>query len=142
MKLLLSTLLILVSLQTSAQSSLDSLRLVFPEVGTIVSFGVSPSNKYLWISRPDNSVSVLDRRSKKIVQTFNNSKEGECENANFSWNDNYIILNYHWGGGVYVYSIPDGSLVHENWHGYENQFSFFTQSENTFGFSRIHWIED
>jgi hypothetical protein len=115
---------------------------VFPEVGTIVSFGVSPSNKYLWISRPDNSVSVLDRRSKKIVQTFNNSKEGECENANFSWNDNYIILNYHWGGGVYVYSIPDGSLVHENWHGYENQFSFFTQSENTFGFSRNHWIED
>jgi hypothetical protein len=131
-----------ISTLSFSQTSLDSLRLVLPEVSQISSFGISKSNKFIWIALTDNSVSIIDRKYKKIVRTFNNPKQGEWVEVLFSNDDKYVILNYYWGGSLLVYSLISGELVYENKHGYKNCFSFFNSNNSIFGFSKSGWLDE
>lgn len=75
MKLLLSALLLLVSLQTSAQSSLDSLRLVLPEDLPLTLYGVTIDtlNKLI-IEHRDGGDYFYDLRSLKLISCYYNSR--------------------------------------------------------------------
>jgi hypothetical protein len=48
---------------------------VLPDLGNISEFGLITTKKYIWISRRDNSVSILDRKSKKTLYTFNHMSD-------------------------------------------------------------------
>jgi hypothetical protein len=118
-----------------AQQSLDSLRLVLPELGNITTFGLSPKKKYIWISKRDNSVSILERKSKKILYTFNHTEDGDLTLAIFSEDEQYILLSFYYSSRVFIYSIKEGKQIQKDEHGYNNCFSFFTSEQNILGFS-------
>ena len=133
---------LLFSTLSFAQSSLDSLRLVLPELGHINNFGLSPKKKYIWISKRDNSVSILEGKSKKILFTFNHTEDGDLSLALISEDEQYILLSFYYSSQVYIYSLKDGKLIQKDEHGYNNCFSFFTSEKNLIGFSKSNLGED
>ena len=69
------------------QSSLDSLRMVLPEITKIDTFGLSNTGKYLWIIDEPN-VYIMDRKSMKLIHSFY-KQSGYITTVKFNYNDEY-----------------------------------------------------
>jgi hypothetical protein len=128
--------------ETLAQKSLDSLRMIIPENKSIKYFGLSESYKYVWATFSDNSVSVIDLKSKKIIRTFNNPELGICTNVEFISCDNYVVLVYSWAGVIEVFSLSSGERIKEYELGYRNSFLFSSKTSNLIAFSNSHFLDN
>ena len=116
-----------------AQSSLDSLRLVLPEITKIDTFGLSNTGKYLWIIDEPN-VYIFDNKSMKLIRSFY-KQSGYINTVKFNYNDEYIMLPYHWLYEFDIYSLKTGSKLINRQCGYRNLFCDFHCSKNIFLYS-------
>jgi hypothetical protein len=116
-----------------AQSSLDSLRLVLPELTAIDTFGLSKTGRYIWLI-DDPDVYILDSKSRKVVRSFH-SQSGNIAQVDFNYSDEYILISYSWLYDGHIFSLKSGEKVRSFDLGYHNTFSSFINESNSFIYS-------
>jgi hypothetical protein len=124
---------------THAQTSLDSLRMVLPEITKIDFTGYSKTGKYIWIE-DDASVFVLDSRSKKVIRSFH--REGFIGSVDFNYNDELILISFGWIYETDIYRLDTGELVKRVELGYHEVFSAFYSDSNAFAYCVSDSYED
>ena len=110
------------------QSSLDSLRLVLPELSAVDTFGLSKTGRYIWII-DDPNVYILDSKSIKVVRSFH-SQSGDIAEVDFNYSDEYVLISYSWLYETHIYSVKSGEKVRSVKLGYHNTFSSFINKSN------------